>query len=170
MQKDLSKRVNTQNLQSSVQRSGQLEFLVQDGNEHIDAHSDPDLSLHCVGRNAEEVFDAQVLFDPAKEASKARQNASGSPKGGAERHQQFDLPTIQIKRGRSFGVQAFLDVAQTHSPGQLRKAHADQLLPTTEVTCANVVALDQSVEGLAVNQIQDLGEDIATRVHSHRSC
>jgi hypothetical protein len=46
----------------------------------------------------------------------------------------------------------------------------DQMDGTTEVACANVVALDQSVEGLAVNQIQDLGEDIATRVHNHRSC
>ena len=79
MQRDLFKRVNAQNLQSSVQRSGQLEFLVQDGNEHIDAHRDPDLSLHCVGRSTEEVFDAQVLFDPAEEPSKARQSAAGSP-------------------------------------------------------------------------------------------
>ena len=71
MQRDLSKKVNAQNLQSSVQRSGHLEFLVQDGNEHIDAHRDPDWSLHCVGRSAEKVFDAQVLFDPAEEPSKA---------------------------------------------------------------------------------------------------
>ena len=85
MQRDLFKRVNAQNLQSSVQRSGQLEFLVQDGNEQIDAHRDPDLSLHCVGRSTEEVFDAQVLFDPAEEPSKARQTASGSPEGGAQR-------------------------------------------------------------------------------------
>ena len=77
MQRDLFKRVNAQNLQSSVQRSGQLEFLVQDGNERINAHR--------VGQSAEEVFDAQVLFDPAEEPSKARQTASGSPEGGAQR-------------------------------------------------------------------------------------
>ena len=85
MQRDFFKRVNAQNLQSSVQRSGQLEFLVQDGNEHVNADCDPHLGLHCVGRSAEEVFDAQVLFDPAEEPSKARQTASGSPEGGAQR-------------------------------------------------------------------------------------
>jgi hypothetical protein len=66
-----------------------------------------------------------------------------------------------VKRGRSFGVQAFLDVAQTLSPGQLRKAHADQLLPTTEVSRANIVVLGQAIQRLTMNQIQDLGDDVA---------
>ena len=57
------------------------------------------LGLHRVGRGAEEVFDAQVLFDPAAEPSKARQTAVGSPEGGAQRHQQFDLPAVLLKRG-----------------------------------------------------------------------
>jgi len=83
MQRDLFKRVNAQNLQSSVQRSGQFEFLVQDGNEHVNADCDPDLGLHRVGRSAEEVFDAQVLFDPAEE--------------------ELDLPAVLVKRGDGRG-------------------------------------------------------------------
>ena len=75
-----------------------------------------------------------------------------------------------VKRGRSFGVQAFLDVAQTLSPGQLRKAHADQLLPATEVLRANVVALGQARECLAFDQVENLGDDVAAGVHGRQSC
>jgi hypothetical protein len=65
----LSERVNAHNLQSSVHRSGHFESLVLDGSEHVNAHCGPCLSLHCVGGNAEEAFDAQVLFDLAKEST-----------------------------------------------------------------------------------------------------
>lgn len=61
------KRVNTQNLHSSVQRSRQFESLVQDGDEQIHRHRDPHLRLHRVGRRAVEVLDAKVLFDPPEE-------------------------------------------------------------------------------------------------------
>ena len=97
------KRVNFQNRQSSVQRFGQLEFLVQNGKEHVSADCDPDLSLHRGGRSAEEVFDAHVLFDPAEEPSKAKQTAAGGPEVGAQRHQQCDLPAVLVKRGDGRG-------------------------------------------------------------------
>jgi len=83
MQRDLFKRVNAQNLQSSVQGSGQLEFLVQDGNAPVNADFDPHLGLHRVGRSAEEVFDAQVPFGRAEE--------------------EFDLPADLVKCSHGFG-------------------------------------------------------------------
>ena len=43
---------------------------MQDGNEHVNAHRDPGFGLHRVGRGAEEVLDAQVLFDPAEEPAR----------------------------------------------------------------------------------------------------
>jgi hypothetical protein len=75
-----------------------------------------------------------------------------------------------MKRGRTFGVQAFLGVAQTPSPGQLRKAHADQVLPATEVSRANVVALGYAIQRLTINQIQDLGDDVSAGLHGRQSC
>jgi hypothetical protein len=75
-----------------------------------------------------------------------------------------------VKRGRAFGVQAFLDVAQTLAPRQLRKARADQLLPVTEVSRVNAVALGQTRERLAVDPIDDLSENVATGVRGRRSC
>ena len=169
MQRDPSKRVNAQNLESSVKRSRHFKFLVQDGNERVSAHRDPDLGLHRIGRDAEELLDAQVLFDIANEPSKARHNAVGGPDGGAQRHQQFDLPTIQINRCRTYGVHAFLDTSQTLSPDQLRKAHADQVLSATEVSRANVVALGQAIQRLTMTQIQDLGDELAAGVHGCQS-
>ena len=63
------------------------------------------------------------------------------------------------------------DIAQTFPPGQLRKSHADQLLSTTEMPnlALRVVALDQTGESLPVDQIEDLGKDVAAGVHCHRS-
>ena len=90
MQRDLLKKENAQNLRCSVRGSGQFEFFVKDGNKRVNADWDLHLGLHRVGRSAEEVFDAQVL-------SKARQTASGSPEGGAQRHQQLDLTAVLVK-------------------------------------------------------------------------
>jgi hypothetical protein len=75
-----------------------------------------------------------------------------------------------IKRGRAIGVQAFLDVARTLAPRQLRKAHADQLLPAAEVTRADVVALGQARERLPVNAIENMSKDVAAGVHGRPCC
>jgi hypothetical protein len=69
------------------------------------------------------------------------------------------------------GVETGGYVAQSFPPGQLRKGHADQLLSTTEMPnlALRIVALNQSGERLAIYQIEDLGEDVAARVHGRRS-
>ena len=69
------------------------------------------------------------------------------------------------------GVETGGYVAQSFPPGQLRKGHADQLLSATEMPnfALRVVALDQTGESLPVDQIEDLGKDVAAGVHCHRS-
>jgi len=59
--------MNAQNLQSSVECSGQLEPLVEYRNHQVGAHRDPDLSLHRVGTRSVEMLDAKVTFYPAEE-------------------------------------------------------------------------------------------------------
>ena len=63
------------------------------------------------------------------------------------------------------------DIAQTFPPGQLRKSHTDQLLSATEMPnlALRVVSLDQPGKRLAIYQIEDLGEDVAARVHGRVS-
>ena len=61
------KRVNTQKLQSSVQGSRQVQFLVNDGDHQVNAHRYPDLSLHRIGACPIVMLDAQMAFDPAEE-------------------------------------------------------------------------------------------------------
>ncbi len=75
--------MNAQNLQSSVECSGQLEPLVEDRNYEVSAHRDPDLGLHCVGTRAVVVLDAQMPFDPTEE--------------------QFDAPSQLVKHGNGEG-------------------------------------------------------------------
>ena len=48
MQSNLLERVNAQNLQSSVQASGQFQLLVQDGHQQICRHGDPNLRFHRI--------------------------------------------------------------------------------------------------------------------------
>ena len=73
--------------------------------------------------------------------------------------------------GFASGVETGGDIAQSFPPGQLRKGHADQLLSATEMPnfALRVVALDQTGESLPVDQIEDLGKDIAAGVHCHGS-
>ena len=44
-----------------------METLLDDGDQHIDRHRDPDLRLDRVLRRAEETFEAKVLLDPLEE-------------------------------------------------------------------------------------------------------
>ena len=69
------------------------------------------------------------------------------------------------------GVETGGDIAQSFPPGQLRKGHADQLLSATEMPnfALRVVALNQPGKRLAIYQIEDLGEDVAARVHGRVS-
>ena len=60
------------------------------------------------------------------------------------------------------------NVAQSIPARELGEHHADELLTEAEVTCGGVglVSIDDAVEGLAVNQIEDLGNDEASSVHA----
>ena len=62
MQSNLLERMNAQNLQSSVEASGQFELLVQDRNEQIGRHRDPDLRFYSIRTRAEIMFEAKVRF------------------------------------------------------------------------------------------------------------
>ena len=60
MQRDFIKGVKAHNLQRSVKQCRQFEFFLQDGNEHVDANRDPDLSCYRIGPGAIKVFHPAV--------------------------------------------------------------------------------------------------------------
>jgi hypothetical protein len=77
----------------------------------------------------------------------------------------------KMVEGFAPGVETGGYVAQSFPPGQLRKSHTDQLLSATEMPnfALRVVALNQPGKRLAIYQIEDLGEDVAARVHGRVS-
>ena len=40
---------------------------MQNGNHDVNANRDPNLGVNCIGCISKEVFDSQILLDPAKE-------------------------------------------------------------------------------------------------------
>jgi hypothetical protein len=54
-------------LQDLVKADFQPHTFADDGDQHVDRDSDPDLRLDCVLADAVEGLDAQVLFDPLEE-------------------------------------------------------------------------------------------------------
>ena len=54
-------------MQDFVQAPFELQFLFDDGHEHVDTDRDPHLSLHGVVGRAVESLDPQMLFDPLEE-------------------------------------------------------------------------------------------------------
>ena len=98
MDRNLLKRMNAQKLAvtdaqqrpgkpCSVESTGELELLVEDGHHEVNGHRNPDLGLHRIGTGAEVVFDAQVAFDPFEE--------------------EFDLPSrlVELGHGESGDLQ-----------------------------------------------------------------
>ena len=79
MQSNLLERMNAQNLQSSVEASGQFQLLVQDGYQQICCHSDPNLSFHCVEARPVVMLDPQIALDPLEK--------------------QLDIPALLVKFG-----------------------------------------------------------------------
>jgi hypothetical protein len=65
------------------------------------------------------------------------------------------------------GVEAFDDIAQTLALGQLCEDHANQLLAHSKMPHArlDLKAGCQANQRLAMNQIEDLGENKATGYH-----
>ena len=45
----------------------QAKLLSDDGHQHVNGNSDPDLRFDCVLRGAIEGFDSEMLFDPFEE-------------------------------------------------------------------------------------------------------
>ena len=96
MQRHFFKRMNTQKLQSSVQCSGQVQLLVQDGDHQVNRDGNPDLGLHRVGTRSVVVFDAEGSFDPAKE-----QLDAPSPSVNQRHRQRRDFEWVGQKRSKS---------------------------------------------------------------------
>ena len=66
-----------------MEAAGQIESFFQDGNQQINADSDPDLGFDGVGRCAVKGFYSQMLFDPAEE--------------------EFHLPALLVNIGDGYG-------------------------------------------------------------------
>ena len=73
----------------------------------------------------------------------------------------------QMKAGGGPGIQAIGDIPQTLPPSQLGEGHGNQLLPTAKMADAGlgIVTLHQPVEGLAMNQIEELRQDKSAGIH-----
>jgi hypothetical protein len=69
-------------------------------------------------------------------------------------------------------IQTGGNISQSLAPSQLGEDHADELLAATEVTDTGfgVVASDQTVERLTMDEIENLGEDEAAGVHGPEEC
>src|SRR4029079_5041949 len=67
-------------------------------------------------------------------------------------------------------VQTRFDVAQTFPPGQLGKNQADELLPAGEMfdLVGAAIALNAAMKLFAMDQAQELGQDVLTGVHASR--
>ncbi len=62
-----------------------MQTFFGDGNQHVSAHRNPELSLHSVLAGAQESLDAQMLLDPFEE--------------------QFHLPALVVQLRDQFGLE-----------------------------------------------------------------
>lgn len=58
------KIMNAQNLYISVKRAGEVELLVKDSDDEVNAQGDPDLGFHGIGAGAVVVRDAMCPAHP----------------------------------------------------------------------------------------------------------
>lgn len=79
-----------------MQRGIKSEPLLDDGDEDIGGHRDPDLGFDCVLRGTVEAFDAKVLLDPLEEqlhlpaaAIQRADRERGQPEVVGEEHELF---------------------------------------------------------------------------------
>ncbi len=79
-------RADAGDLQDVAHAALDLQFLLDDGHQHVDAHGNPHLRLHGVDRRAVERLDPQVLLDPLEE--------------------QLDLPAALVKPSDRQGRQS----------------------------------------------------------------
>jgi len=67
IQRVLLEKGDAQNLRDFAEAPVELQFLLQDGDEHVNADGAPDLGLHRVRGGPVERIDPQVLLDPLEE-------------------------------------------------------------------------------------------------------
>jgi len=82
------------------------------------------------------------------------------------------LAEAQVIEGLGPGIQAGGDIAQAFPPGQLRKGHGDELLAAAKVPDARLgsVPLNETIQGLAMKEIEDLRKNEAAGVHRLGAC
>ena len=91
-----------------------MQALLDDSDQHIGAHGDPDLRLHGVLAGAQGRLDAQVLLDPFEE--------------------QLHLPALPVQVGDQLGLQCEV-------VGQKRDALAVFVLDHYAAQCGGVTLL-----------------------------
>jgi hypothetical protein len=69
-----------------------------------------------------------------------------------------------------FGIEARFDISKPFAPSQLREDHANELLTNSEMPHPHldIEALRQTREGLTMNQIENLREDVSAGIHPER--
>src|SRR5258708_24549434 len=110
--------MDTQQLQSSVQISGQIKLLVEDGNHEINRDRNPDLRLDGIGAVSEEVLDPQMAFDPPE---KEFDLPAGAINSGHRDRWDFEIVGQKNQVAASLGI----EVAQfTQPPTKIRSRSA----------------------------------------------
>lgn len=62
--RDFLEKYDAENLQDFAQTLLDFEFFLDNGSQHINADSNPDLGFHGIDAGSEKGFDSEVLFDP----------------------------------------------------------------------------------------------------------
>jgi len=77
----------------------------------------------------------------------------------------------QVIKSTRPGVETIGNVPQTFAPSQLSKRHTDELLTTTEVAHLALcfVFVHQTLEGLAVHQVEHLAQDKSAGIHASKA-
>jgi hypothetical protein len=73
-------------------------------------------------------------------------------------------------KGLGLVIEALDDIAKTIAPSQLSENHANQLLTNSEMPHPRlgIEALRQTGEGLPMDQIENLREDVSAGIHPER--
>ena len=99
--------------------------------------------------------------------------SAGDVNAGGNRAAQIDLDICNlipalVRRKSAQGTRG--DVAQSFAPRKLGKGHANNLLPTAEMPdpAFRIVAFDQAVESLEVDQIEKAGQHKSAGIHAKK--
>ena len=130
-------------------------------------------AFQAIPRQRAMTGEAEVALGPSDEEGSGKNDPSKTSKihVGTIHHIESAGFEEQVVEPMNIGVETSGDIAQPFPPSQLRKGHADQLLTTPKMPnlALRIVALNQPVECLPMNEFEDLGEDVAARVHGRVS-